>query len=57
MTEGMKTSEFYITLFAVAVGFYLATIGKDGGVIGSVMAPAIAYIGGRSYSKKGKPVV
>ena len=57
MTEGMKTSEFYITLFAVAVGFYLATIGKDGGVIGSVMAPAIAYIGGRSYSKKGKSVV
>ena len=52
MTEGTKTSEFYITLLALAVAGYLAFIGRDGGVIASVMTPAGVYIGGRSYAKK-----
>lgn len=53
MRTGIKTSEFYITVLALAAGFISATLfDVGGGEIGAFMSPAIAYIGGRSYVKK-----
>ena len=52
MTEGMRTSEIYIAIAGVVLGFAAAFYGVGGGEIGAALVPAVTYIGGRSYVKK-----
>lgn len=51
MTRGLKSSEFYTTLIALCIGTGLAIYGVDGGIIASVISPAIAFIGSRGAVK------
>ena len=53
MTQGIRTSEFYVTIIAMALSFTAIYFGADAGVIGAANSSAIAYIGGRSYAKRG----
>ena len=54
ITEGMKTSEFYMAVIVTAASFYSAFNGIDAGTIAACATTAGIYIGGRSYTKKGE---
>ncbi len=52
MTNGMKSTEFWLTLVGIAVGVYLASTGASVQVIGAVVAPIAAYGLSRGLAKK-----
>ena len=54
VTEGMKTSEFYVTVIVTVAAFYAAFNDIDAGTIAACLTSSGIYIGGRSYTKKGK---
>ena len=53
MSKGFKSTEFWISLAAIAAASYLAKTGADVATIGAVVGPSIAYIGSRGLAKMG----
>jgi len=54
MTEGMKSSEFWMTIVTMGGGILLQRMGADVAVIGAVCGVGMSYIASRGIRKINK---
>ena len=53
LTNGLKSSEFWLAVMTIVAASYLAKTGADVATIGAVVGPSMAYIASRGFAKMG----